>query len=153
MKNGQAQALSNWSGDIQFTPGKVEIPSNEQDLQHLIRQARAEGLTIRALGAGHSCAPIVETNQVIVQSDHFKGLHYHDAEKCIATVGAGMTVEETGESLFAVGLGMQNTGHIDKQVLAGAISTGTHGAGKNLTNLSGQIIGLRMVTGAGEIRS
>jgi FAD/FMN-containing dehydrogenase len=153
MKNGRGTAISNWSGDIQFTPGRVEKPADEQELQQLIATARSKGLNIRAMGAGHSCAPIVETRQVIVRMDHFKGLLHYDTKNCTATIGAGNTVEETGESHFSVGLGMENTGHIDKQVMAGAISTGTHGAGKKLTNLSGQITGIKMVTGAGEIKS
>ena len=48
---------------------------------------------------------------------------------------------------------MENTGHINKQVLAGAIATGTHGAGKTLTNLSGQVYGIKMITGTGEMKS
>jgi FAD/FMN-containing dehydrogenase len=47
---------------------------------------------------------------------------------------------------------MENTGHINKQRVAGAISTGTHGAGKHLKNLSGQVYGVRLVSGTGDIR-
>jgi FAD/FMN-containing dehydrogenase len=153
MNNSRQPALTNWSGDIRFTPLRVENPTDEQSLLRLIHHARQDKLTVRALGAGHSCAPLVETPQMIITTDHFKGMHHGDANNSLVTLGAGMTIEEVGESLFAVGLGMENTGHINKQVLAGAISTGTHGAGKTLTNLSGQVHGVKMVTGTGEVKS
>jgi FAD/FMN-containing dehydrogenase len=57
-----------------------------------------------------------------------------------------------GEALLPVGSAMENTGHIDKQAIAGAISTGTHGAGKKLKNLSGQVTGVRLITGGGDIK-
>src|SRR5687767_1170121 len=108
MKTRQSPALSNWSGDIKFSPAKVEAPRNERDLQNIIEHARRQGQTMRAIGAAHSCAPIVQTDQVIVSSQHFKGLLHHDKEKGYVTVGAGMTIEEIGECLFEIGLGMEN---------------------------------------------
>jgi FAD/FMN-containing dehydrogenase len=144
---------TNWSGDIRFEPASAIAPVDEQELQQIVQQAIARGQTIRAIGARHSCSPIFKTNQVVVTSDNFKGLYDHDHQTGLVTIGAGMTVEEVGERLFEAGLGMENTGHINKQVMAGAISTGTHGAGKKLSNLSGQVTGLRMVTGTGEIKA
>jgi FAD/FMN-containing dehydrogenase len=85
--------------------------------------------------------------------DKFKDLYDYNTEKGIVTVGAGMTVEEVGEQIFDIGLGMENTGHINKQAIAGAVSTGTHGAGKKIKNLSGQVIGIRLITGTGAIRT
>ena len=153
MNDSQAPALTNWSGDIRFTPHKVENPPDEESLLRLINFSRQQKSTIRALGAGHSCAPLVETPQTIIRSDHFKGLHHIDAQKRLVTIAAGTTIEEVGEKLFTAGFGMENTGHINKQVLAGAIATGTHGAGKTLTNLSGQVYGIKMITGTGEMKS
>lgn len=153
MNDSRAPALTNWSGDIHFTPLKVEDPPDEQSLLRIINYGRQKKLTVRALGAGHSCAPLIETGQIIIKTDHFKGLHHSDPDKLLATVGAGMTIEEVGESIFNVGFGMENMGHINKQVLAGAISTGTHGAGKKLTNLSGQVYGIKIVTGTGEVKT
>jgi FAD/FMN-containing dehydrogenase len=146
------KSWTNWSGDIRFEPSLAAAPSREDELQHLVQQALEQKQTIRAIGARHSCSPLFKTNQILLSLENFNGLHDCDRERQLATVGAGSTVEETGEALFAEGLGMINTGHINKQAIAGAISTGTHGAGKKLTNLSGQVAGVRMITGNGEIR-
>jgi FAD/FMN-containing dehydrogenase len=46
---------------------------------------------------------------------------------------------------------MANMGDIDRQALAGAVSTGTHRTGRALGSISTQVTGLRLVTAAGEI--
>ena len=46
---------------------------------------------------------------------------------------------------------MRNLGDIDKQSIAGAISTGTHGTGAQLGGLATQVVGARLVTATGEV--
>jgi FAD/FMN-containing dehydrogenase len=45
---------------------------------------------------------------------------------------------------------MANMGDIDRQSIAGAISTGTHGTGWGLGSISTQVVGLRLLTAGGE---
>jgi L-gulonolactone oxidase len=47
---------------------------------------------------------------------------------------------------------MENQGDIDRQQLAGAISTATHGTGIGFPNLSAQVVALRLVAADGEVR-
>ena len=47
----------------------------------------------------------------------------------LVEVEAGITLHELGAELAARGLAMENQGDIDRQQLAGAISTATHGTG------------------------
>ncbi|MGA8744521.1 MAG: D-arabinono-1,4-lactone oxidase [Solirubrobacterales bacterium] len=47
---------------------------------------------------------------------------------------------------------MENLGDIDRQTIAGAISTGTHGTGARLRNLSSQVESLEMVLADGSVR-
>ncbi len=141
---------TNWSGSIRFKPAAIEIPHDESDLKKLVEKAISDDSNIRSVGSSHSCSRIFETKDTLISMENFKSLHFVDKENMTATVGAGMTVEEIGEALFEHGLGLENTGHINKQAIAGAISTGTHGAGKSLPNMSGQVIGLKLVTGIGE---
>ena len=46
---------------------------------------------------------------------------------------------------------MPNLGDIAYQTVAGAISTATHGTGATLRGLAAQVVGLRIVTGDGEV--
>jgi FAD/FMN-containing dehydrogenase len=152
MYSNNDKEWSNWSGDIRFTPKQVAVPESEAELQQLVKDACQQKYNLRAIGARHSCSAVFKTSDTIISLENFKELHAPDKTKLRATFGSGMTVEEIGDALFSQGLGMENTGHINKQAIAGAISTGTHGAGRHLTNISGQMTGVRMVNGLGEIK-
>ncbi len=151
-KDMMKKEWTNWSEDVRFTPGKVVTPANEDELIKIIRNAGQHSSTIRAIGSRHSCSPIFKTEDILLSPECFNEFYAGDHDKLSATVGAAMTVEETGNALHPLGLALENTGHIDKQTMAGAISTGTHGAGKRLSNLSGQVTGLRMVNGQGAVK-
>lgn len=141
----------NWAGNIRFRPAAFQIPSSERTLSNVLKKCHKSGTTVRAVGARHSCSPLIETDDVLVSLEKFKKFRGLQHEKKEATFDAGMTIEEVGQVLFRHGLAMENTGHIDQQALGGAISTGTHGAGKHLTNLSGQVTSIRLITGTGEL--
>jgi L-gulonolactone oxidase len=47
---------------------------------------------------------------------------------------------------------MENLGDIDRQTISGAISTGTHGTGARLRNISAQVEGLELVLADGSVR-
>ena len=47
---------------------------------------------------------------------------------------------------------MENLGDIDRQTIAGAISTGTHGTGARLRNISAQVEGMELVLADGSVR-
>jgi L-gulonolactone oxidase len=64
-------------------------------------------------------------------------------------VEAGITLRELNRRLDRLGLALENLGDIDRQTLAGAISTGTHGTGERYPNLSAQIEAMELVTADG----
>ena len=47
---------------------------------------------------------------------------------------------------------MENLGDIDRQTVAGAISTGTHGTGAKLRNISSQVVAIELVLADGSVR-
>jgi FAD/FMN-containing dehydrogenase len=145
------ETWSNWSGSLQFRPDRLEVPEDEQALCTLMAQAAAQGRGVRVVGAGHSSSPLVETRDILVSLEKFQGVLAHDQQRCEATVGAGTTVHDAGKAFLQLGLATHNTGDVDVQTLAGAISTGTHGTGKELQNLSAMLIGGRLVTAQGEV--
>ena len=59
-----------------------------------------------------------------------------DATRGEATVRAGTPLHVLNEELAAFGCALPNLGDIDRQSLAGATGTGTHGTGLRLTGLS-----------------
>lgn len=149
--SAEEQIWKNWSGSLRFTPGELLYPESEEEISQIVKSANAKQQKIRVVGAGHSSTPLVKTEDILISLKHFKGVEAIDTEKSRAVVLGGMTVKEAGKDLFRYGLAMPNTGDVDVQTLAGAIATGTHGTGKELQNLSAMLIGVRMVTGTGEI--
>jgi FAD/FMN-containing dehydrogenase len=142
----------NWSGSLRFTPREFLTPQTEDELCEIIKRSSNNRSNIRVAGAGHSSSRLVETSQTLVRLDHFKGIVRYNKEKGLATLKTGMTVHEANMELQKVGLALFNTGDIDKQMLAGAISTGTHGTGKKLKNLSSMLHGVRMIMADGTIK-
>jgi len=142
---------SNWSGSLCFTPGRIERPESEEELIALVRQGGSEESTVRVVGSGHSSSPLVETEDILISLEKFQGIESFNTETHEATIQAGMTLHDAGQDLLKVGLALENLSDVDVQTLAGAVGTGIHGSGNLLKNLSSEVIGVRMVTGTGEI--
>lgn len=141
---------SSWSGNIRFTPARIEEPENEEQVIALVQQAIAENRHIRTVGSSHSCSSIFKTDDILVSTEKLQGVDCDTTAKT-AIVKAGTKIHQLSETLHQAGLALENIGDVDYQAIAGAVGTGTHGAGKQLPNLSGQVIGLRMVTGTKEV--
>jgi FAD/FMN-containing dehydrogenase len=146
-----SNACENWSGSLRFSPQRIETPQTESALAELVREAAKSGMSIRPVGSGHSSTPIFATEGILVSLGHFQGLKRYDLAGKIAVLAAGTEVGQVGKLLHSVGLALPTYGDVATQTIAGVISTGTHGSGRDLWNLSMTCIGGRAVTAAGEI--
>jgi len=89
---------------------------------------------------------------VILSLDHVAGLIGVDRDRGQATVATGTKLHQIGPLLWQHGLSLPQQGDIDRQSLAGALSTGTHGTGRSLPSLPNFLEAITLVTAAGEIR-
>ena len=105
---------------------------------------------MRVSASGHSFTDIACTDDVMMRLDALDRVVSVEGE--LVEVQAGITLQRLGKELADRGLAMENQGDIDRQQLAGAISTATHGTGATFPNLSAQVAGMRMVTADGEAR-
>jgi len=105
---------------------------------------------VRVSASGHSFTDIACTDDVMLRLDALDRVLSSDGP--LVEVAAGITLHRLGKELADRGLAMENQGDIDRQQLAGAISTATHGTGAGYPNLSAQVIALRLVTADGEVR-
>jgi FAD-linked oxidoreductase len=142
---------SNWSGGVTATPQRIATPASEGDVINLVRRAARTGATLRVAGSGHSFTPLCATDGVLLSLDRLQGLVTADPAASEATVWAGTKLYALGDLLWEHGLAQANMGDIDRQALAGAISTGTHGTGPTLGSLSTQVVRLRLVTATGDV--
>lgn len=148
---GKSGTWTNWSGIVQASPQTMLYPEGIEAVVDAVRLCRREGRRLRVVGTGHSFTPLAASDDVLISLDRMQGLIEADVESCTATVWAGTKLKLLGELLFSQGLAQENLGDIDVQSIAGAISTGTHGTGQQFGNIATQVVGLTMVTGAGEV--
>ena len=141
----------NWSGSVACRPALVAGPTSETEVAELVRAAALAGQPVRVAATGHSFVPLCASDGLLLRLTGLHGVVTVDAAAGLATVWAGNTIQQLGPLLRARGVAMANMGDIDRQGLAGAISTGTHGTGRSLGNISTQVDGLRLVTGDGDL--
>lgn len=141
----------NWSRTYEVTPVRLASPASLQDLVSAVQAAIAEGLHVKAVGAGHSFSPIAEAAGLQVNLDRMSGLLSIDRARRQVTLGAGTRLRQIPALLAPHGLAMENLGDIDTQSIAGAISTGTHGTGAGFRGIAAQVVGAVLVTGTGDV--
>lgn len=141
----------NWGGNQSCSPVFTVRPRNEQEVLDVVRFAIREGLPVRAVGAGHSFTPIVQTGGILIDTEALSGITGIDTERCRVRMLGGTRLHDVGECLWEHGLSLTNQGDIDKQAIAGAISTATHGSGIQLGSFSSAVRWIKLVTGHGEV--
>lgn len=141
---------TNWSGSVNCDPARLSTPSSEDALVAVVREAARAGMETRVAATGHSFVPLCATNGMLLSLDGLQGVVHTDPAPMRATVRAGTKIHQLGAPLLADGMAMENMGDIDRQSLAGAISTGTHGTGPTLGNIATQVVGLRLLIASGE---
>lgn len=137
----------NWSGDLVSHPKARVSPATETELANFFASSNGP---VRPVGSGHSFSPLVPTDGHLVVLDQMTGMVKHDPDELTATFAAGTRLGDMGDTLNGIGQAMLNLPDIDRQTLAGATSTGTHGTGIDFKSLSGYVTQLRLVTPLGE---
>ena len=135
----------NWSGSVSARPERIERPRTEAELSALV----AASARVRVAGTGHSFMPLCETDGTLLSLANQEGAIEVSADRKTVWTPAGRSVAAFTEALWGHGLSMANQGDINKQAMAGAISTATHGTGRTLGSLSTQVAGLRLVLADG----
>lgn len=140
---------SNWAGNVSASPAVISNAADEQDLLRILADAARTKLPVRAVGAGHSFAPICATDGMLVM--------LADSDECrvsgagVASLWAGTRIGTAAEALWRKGYSFANQGDIDVQSMAGALGTGTHGTGPSYGSFSAATESVRLLTAAGEV--
>ncbi|WEK62578.1 MAG: D-arabinono-1,4-lactone oxidase [Candidatus Microbacterium colombiense] len=140
----------NWGRSASVRPVRVERPRSPEGVQRAVLAASAQGLAIKAVGAGHSFTGIAVAPGVLLELDDLQGLVSADATTGRVTLLAGTRLHRIPSLLAPFGLAMQNLGDIDRQSISGAISTGTHGTGAGYGGLATQVVGVTLITASGD---
>jgi len=124
-------------------------PGTREELAEVVAAAAARGLRVRASASGHSFNEIALTDGVMVRCDRLTRVLAADTATGLVKVEAGIGLAELNRRLDELGLALENLGDIDRQTLAGAISTGTHGTGERFLSVSAQVEALELVLADG----
>lgn len=139
----------NWGRSQESRPQHVVRASSVDDVVEAVAFARDQRLPIKTIGAGHSFTDIAATDGVQLDVASLDGVLAVDGS--LVTLGAGTNLFQLPALLGEHGLALENMGDIDKQTIAGAISTGTHGTGARFGGIATQVEGMTLVTADGSV--
>lgn len=143
--SGAGSTWRNWARTVTVTPHRVEQPASVSELQQCVKRAAAAGLRVKAVGAGHSFTGIAAAPGVMLDLSRLQGIVDVDPERLRVRLLAGTRLHRVPALLSEYRLAMQNLGDIDRQSIAGAVSTGTHGTGARFGGLSTQVVGMTLI--------
>ena len=135
----------NWSGSVVASPARIASPRSEAELAGLVAGARR----VRVAGTGHSFMPLCETDDLLISLSAMPGGLEIAKNRQTVWVPAGWPIGALTAALWEQSLSLSNQGDIDKQAIAGALATGTHGTGAGLSSLSTFASGFRLILADG----
>ena len=130
-------------------PTQAATRADVEELADVVAAASAAGRRVRVAGAGHLFTDAVLTDGVLVSLEKMNRVVAVDLINGRIRVEAGITLRDLNIRLHAQGRALPNLGDIDKQSLAGATATGTHGTGALLPNLSAGLHSIELVRADG----
>ena len=145
----QGEPWRNWGRSERSRPQFVARALNVDDVIEVLAFARERGLRVKTVGAGHSFTAIAATDDIQLDISALDGIYAVNGTQ--VTLGAGTHLYQLAGLLNPLGLALANMGDIDRQTLAGATSTGTHGTGARFGGLATQIVAAMIVHADGTI--
>jgi FAD binding domain-containing protein len=130
-----------------------------QGLQDLMRQAQEKNLSIRAHGGTWSFSPVAATEGVLLNTQPLNYRFPIDAADRhpqsppggpLIFAQCGMAVVELNRFLSAANMALQTCGASNGQTIAGAISTGTHGAALGFGAMQDYVRALHLIVSPDE---
>jgi FAD-linked oxidoreductase len=144
-------AWRSWDGVQRCEPQALLRPAGEGEVAAAVRDAAERGLTVKAVGSGHSFSDCACTEGTMVDLSRMDRVLDVDRASGLVRVEAGITLHRLGRELARHGLALENQGDIDAQALGGALATATHGTGERFANLAARVEALRLVTASGAV--
>ena len=139
----------NWAGN-QRAVAEVVRPASADEVAAVLTSAAASGRRIRPIGSGHSFSGIGVPEDVQLVCDRLAEIG-PVSDDGVVTVGAGTPLHRLNAELVRRGWSLTNLGDIDRQTVAGALATGTHGTGAEFGGLATQVRALQLVTPDGAV--
>jgi L-gulono-1,4-lactone dehydrogenase len=150
----------NHLGNQKIDPLRIYAPATIDEVVGIVRLAQNAGVTVRAVGSGHSWSDVALTDGFLVKTHRLARVPAPEPDfvrpewggRRLARVEAGARVEHVNDYLDRNGLGLVIMGGYDQQSVAGVISTSTHGSGTQFGPINDMVRSLDVVAGGGEVQ-
>ncbi|HYN28307.1 MAG TPA: D-arabinono-1,4-lactone oxidase [Dermatophilaceae bacterium] len=142
---------SNWGRNVTATPADVEVPADAEAVAAVLVRAAEAGRKVRPVGSGHSFTPVGAALDVALRPDRLTGVVDADTVTGRVRVRAGTPLFALNRALDDLGLALPNLGDIDRQTVAGALATGTHGTGAGFQGIAAAVTGLTVALADGRL--
>lgn len=143
-----------------ITPARIASPSTLAEVVTVVRDSEARGLSVRAVGSGHTFSDVTLSPGTMVTPGCLGGFleldraslkEAHRGDPALVRVKSGTTLAEINDELYDRGRALPNLGSYDGQTIVGAASNATHGSGIAYEPLCAAIASLQMVSTGGAI--
>ena len=138
---------TNWARQQRCAPERIETPRSEDELVRAVTGATR----VKVAGSGHSFSEAALTDGTMLRIESLDRILDVDREAGLVKVEAGVELRALNRRIDRLGLALENLGDIDRQTLAGSISTGTHGTGAGYPNMSAQVEAIELITADGSM--
>jgi L-gulono-1,4-lactone dehydrogenase len=146
-------------GNQQIDPLRIYSPGSIDEVRDIVRKAEQAGVTVRAVGSGHSWSDVALTRGFLLKTDQLAqpistGPDFVRQEwvgRQMVQTEAGIRIRELNAYLDGRGLALSNMGGYDHQTVAGVISTSTHGSGITFGPLNDFVRSLDLVAAGGAV--
>ena len=153
------QTWRNHLGNQQIDPLRIYAPASIEEVSTIVAAAEKDGVTVRAVGSGHSWSDVALTRGFLLQTNRLAEpvavepdfLRREWTERKLVRTEGGIRIKELNAYLDAHGLALSNMGGYDHQTIAGVISTSTHGSGISFGPLNDFVRSLDLVAAGGVV--
>ena len=150
----------NHLGNQRIDPLRIYEPRSIAEVQAIVRLARERGVSVRAVGSGHSWSDVALTDGFLLKPTGMTRvpaaepdfLAAHWAGRRLVRAEHGARIRELNAWLDRNRLGFANLGGYDAQTIAGVTSTSTHGSGLAFGPLNDALRSLDVVVGDGSVQ-
>ena len=147
-------AWSNWAGTAQCRPQVVCVPQSLDDLQDIVREAARDGRRLRVLGSGFTWSGWVPSEDTLVFCERLDRIEIDRSNPAQPAVWAdcGATNRQLNAALAAADLQLPWNVVLETVRVAGIVSVGTHGSGKDTATMGDLVLALDVIDAAGNRR-
>jgi len=147
MTFSQDEKLRNWAGNYEYGTNKIYRAAGPDEIRKLLNSHDK----LKVLGTRHCFNGIADSKDGFISLDALDQVENLDPAAQTVTVGSRIRYGQLAEYLHKKGWALRNLASLPHISVAGAISTGTHGSGIEIGNLSTAVSGLEIVKASGEV--